>query len=171
MTVDSVLPSHDRADEVKIGDYLEVVDAKTLEHSIAKVGFSESMPQPCVLIRTANGVELECSESAPIANAAGQQILSVDLMGHKVPTVVDGKQRIDLVVDVKPIGERMVQKITCENKFFLAGKVEGRYLLHHNVKMAGGNSDPVARGQGGSGSGPIASYANNLNWAGLKWGW
>lgn len=108
MTVDSALPSHDRADSVKVDDFLEVVDAQTLEHSIAKVSYSESISQPCVLIRTANGVELECSESAPIANAEGEQILSINLKGHKVPTVVDGRQLIDLVTEVEPIGERMV---------------------------------------------------------------
>lgn len=85
-----------------------MVDANTLEHSIAKVSVSERSTQPCVLIRTANGVELECSESAPIANAEGEQVLSANLLGHKVPTVVEGKTLIDVVVEVRPIGERQV---------------------------------------------------------------
>lgn len=164
VTVDTVLPGHERAGDVKVGDYLEVVDAKTLDHTIAKVSFSEAMPQPCVLIRTANGVELECSESAPICNAEGEQVLSVSLLGHKVPTVVDGKTLMDVVVEVRPIGEKVVQKITCENRFFLAGKTAGRYLLHHNVKSQGQpRTTSVAAGP--------QSYRYGTFDSGLKWGW
>lgn len=159
-----------RAGDVKVGDKLRVVDPATYERSWASVSHSETMPQPCVRV-SAGGVELECSESAPIANIDGLQVLAPSLQGEFVPVVINDTDSVEVADKPKSIGTQLVQKITCESKFFLAGKSEGRYLLHHNVKMAGGNSDPVARGQSGSGSGPIASYANNLNWAGLKWGW
>lgn len=114
------------------------------------------MPQPCVTVR-AGDVELDCSESAPIANIDGEQILAPNTGGEWLPVVVGDEDDVQVGEAPKNIGTQLVQKITCENMYFLAGKVAGKYLLHHNVKSSGG--------------GPIASYNYMPNWAGLKWGW
>lgn len=96
-----------RAGEVVVGDKLRVVDPATFEHSWATVSHSETMPQPCVTIR-AGDVELDCSESAPIGNADGEQILAPNTEGQLLPLVVEGKDDIQIGGPPKSIGTQQV---------------------------------------------------------------
>jgi hypothetical protein len=89
---------------------------------------------PCVRIRTESGIELECSTTAPIADSKGNQVLAPNLKGVAILVMDDEEPRVEFVVDIEDIGNRLVRHITCGNKFFLAGKTKGRYVLHHNMK-------------------------------------
>lgn len=169
VTIDSVLPTHARAEWVHVGDRLVVAEPGSVERSEATVSHSETILRPCVRIETKAGVVLECSEDAEIANVAGERVRARDLLGEIVPVEIDGKRSIDAVSRVERIGEQPVQKITCEDKWFLAGKQAGRYLLHHNIK-AGPNAPKGPSGQpsmstlhnqflaSGGGGGPLPSF-------------
>jgi hypothetical protein len=90
--------------------------------------------QPSVLIVTENGVELECSTSAPIPTKEHGYLNAPSIQGLHVPTMINGVKEWSKVVEVRDIGEIMVQNITVENEAFWAGKFEGKYILHHNEK-------------------------------------
>ena len=136
VAVDSALPGYQDASVVKRGDYLELVKKAVggYESGLGEVSYAEPKIQPCVTVRTASGIELDCSISAPILCDDGVCRLAPDLIGHLVPVFDEGKQRVEEVVSVEAIGDRRVMHITCENSVFLAGKVRGRYLCHHNAK-------------------------------------
>lgn len=137
VVVTSKVPGFDDAGGIKVGDLMLVIDAKTFELGKAEVTYAKSELQPCVLITTESGIQLECSTTAPIADKDGNQVKAPDLLGVEVPVVDKGEQRFEKVVSVEHTGVKSVQKITCGNQFFLAGKESGRYLLHHNVKDDG----------------------------------
>jgi hypothetical protein len=82
-----------------------------------------------------------------------------------LPSYLDGESSKRVASEPVSVGMRMVQHITCESKFFLAGKEPGRYLLHHNAKAAptGGMSNTTGA--------PLAGYNYMPNTSGLKWGW
>lgn len=150
VTLDSYIEGFGYARDVKVGDELTVIDPITFERGKAVVSYSEAKLQPVVRITTAGGLVLECSKSAPIADDVGDQIRAEDLLGYSIPIVVDGAEEFDTVLKVEDLGEQMVQHITCESKFFLAGKEKGKYLLHHNSKWDGNLSwTPAGVAQGG----------------------
>jgi hypothetical protein len=98
------------------------------------VSRSKQSLQPSVLIITENGVELECSTSAPIPTKDNGFMNAPLIKDQYVPTQINGVKEWSKVTDVIDIGNILVQNITVENKCFWAGKFEGKYLLHHNEK-------------------------------------
>lgn len=164
VTVDSIIETHEKAGDVKVGDKMQSINAIDFSRDDVTVSFSEAKLRPCVRITTSGGVVLECSIDAPIADDTGDQIEAQNLLGYSVPVWKDGEIEFETVLSVEEIGEKMVQHITCENNFFLAGKEKGKYLLHHNVKYVNSYGNRTSR-SGWQGSGSIH------NWAGLAWGW
>jgi len=138
VVVESFLSDYDRADQVQVGDVMSVIDPVSYRKSTGTVSYSETKLVPCVRITTESGIQLECSRTAPIADATGEQVFAPDLLNKLVPVEDSGAFYLDRVVEIEDIGEREVRHITVENNFFLAGKEKGRYLFHHNVKMAEG---------------------------------
>lgn len=137
VVITTKVPGFEKAGDIKVGDTMQTIDAVTFAKGTDEVTYSKPELQPCVLIRTSSGIELECSTTAPIANKDGDQVLAPDLLGVFIPVIDHGEQDYEEVVSIEHIGLRTVQKITCGNKFFLAGKESGRYVLHHNVKSSG----------------------------------
>jgi hypothetical protein len=113
------------------------IDPRNMVKGIDVVTYAETKPMPCVRIRTESGIELECSTTAPIADSKGNQVLAPNLKGVAILVMDNDEPRVEFVVDVEDIGNRLVRHITCGNKFFLAGKERGRYILHHNIKSTG----------------------------------
>jgi hypothetical protein len=135
VTTDAVLPTHERADLVKVGDQIAIANPLTFSLRMGKVTRADIGPDDCVRITTSSGIELECSYSAPIAVQDGSLVDAIALQGQWVAVVDNGDCRYEEVVSVERIGFRDVVHITCENDLFLAGKQKNRYLLHHNVKQ------------------------------------
>ena len=133
VSVSSYLPSGKRAGQVHVGDFLKLADEVTLEPFEDQVSYSEPSLQDSVLLITELGVELECSKTAPIPTKNGV-ILSPHVLGEYAAVNIDGEVSWDKVVKVKDIGEIWVQHITVNNKSFWAGKHDGKYMLHHNIK-------------------------------------
>lgn len=164
VVVDAIIHEYGRAGDVAVGDTLKVIDPVTFELEDGAVSYSEAKLQPCVRITTKSGVELECSKSAPISDDTGEQVLAEHLLGVNVPVSKHGLIEFETVMSVEDIGERLVQHITCENNFFLAGKKKGLYLLHHNAKKVEG-LNPFKVGNLGHGSNPSGfGWGGNFNW-------
>ncbi len=138
VTIDTIIKGFGRAGDVKVGDILTVVDPVTLQFSTDVVTYSETKMQPAVRIKTASGVVLECSRTAPISDIHGNQVLAPDLLGHLIPIVSeeDGVS-YEYVTEVSSIEDTLVQHITVGNKFFPAAAESGAYILHHNLKHNG----------------------------------
>jgi hypothetical protein len=135
VTVESVLPTHEAAGDVQVGDELELANALTFARRFGIVSRADRATVECVRITTITGIELECSTTAPIATRDGSFVQAPNLEGYVVPVVDFDEERYERVIQVEHIGLREVVHITVENDVFLAGRVKGRYLLHHNVKM------------------------------------
>lgn len=150
VVVDSVLSDYDRADDVNVGDMMEVIDPVSYKKSEGRVSYSTTKIMPCVRITTETGVVLDCSTTAPIADERGNQVLAPELKGKLIPVSNDGEFYLDRVESVEDIGEREVRHITVENNFFLAGKEAGKYIFHHNIKVIGsvGPTSPSPNGSG-----------------------
>ena len=134
VVLDTVLPGYDRAGDVVPGDYLDLANPVTFERRKGLVSYAKTETVSCVRFTTESGIELECSETAPIAIEGGEMVLAPYLAGKMIPVCDFGEWRIEKVICVEPIGMREVRHITCENDLFLAGKHRGRYVLHHNAK-------------------------------------
>src|SRR5690606_15079284 len=102
--------------------------------------------------------------SAPICDETGEEVTAENLLGIVVPVSNHGMIEFETVMKVEDIGEQLVQHITCENNYFLAGKKKGRYLLHHNAKNVEGLGRKPWQEFGGHGSNPMGSV-----WGG-SWG-
>lgn len=157
VVIDSFLTDYDRADDVQVGDEMVVVDPVTRKASTGKVSYSETKLMPCVRIITESGIILECSTTAPIADELGNQVLAPDLLNKLIPVVDNGAHYLDRVASIEDIGEKEVRHITVENNFFLAGKEKGRYIYHHNVKMAPGTGVDLI--------GMMASLNDQFGWS------
>lgn len=120
---------------VQVGDQLDVIDPVSYAMGKGLVSKADVEVQACVRITSESGVVLECSTTAPIANANGEQVLAPQLLGETVPVYIDGLIVNEKVVSVEDIGEQEVMFITAENNFFLAGAEENRYFFHHNAKQ------------------------------------
>jgi hypothetical protein len=134
VTADTFLPNIGQAMNVKVGDELVIANPKSFTERKGVVSRADPKMAECVRIRTKSGIELDCSKTAPIATKDGSLVLAPDLEGHVVPVCDHGKYRYEPVASVTDIGEQLIVHITCEDDLFLAGKQQGRYLLHHNVK-------------------------------------
>lgn len=134
VTVDSRIFGLGRAGNVKEGDTIRIIDPTTFEMSEALVTYAEPKLQPTVRITTKDGFSLECSRSAPISDETGEPVLAEHLLGISIPVSRFGVIDFEVVMKVEDMGEQMVQHITCDNNYFLAGEEDGAYTLHHNAK-------------------------------------
>lgn len=133
VSVSSFLPDGKLAGKIKVGDFMKLADEVTLEPFEDQVSYSEPSMQDSLRIITKRGAILDCSKTAPIPTKKGV-ILSPEVMGEFVAVNIDGESSWDEVVDLKELGVIEVQHITVNNKSFWAGKNEGSYILHHNIK-------------------------------------
>lgn len=161
VVVDAVLQDFPRAGDVEVGDDMLISDPVSGDQSIAQVSYSEAKLQPCVRVITDTGVTLSCSTTAPIADEDGNQIMAPDLLGVRIPVMVDGQHYIDTVVDVEDIGEQMVQHITVDDSFFLAGDVDGMFMYHHNKQNIEGKEGRTESNVDGGGGGWTTSWGNS----------
>jgi hypothetical protein len=124
-----------QAGSIVVGDYLRIMNPTTGAKRWGCVSYSEPKLAECVTFVTDDGVDLSCSTTAPIGTTSGT-VLAPDLRGLRLPADDHGALTRSDVTDVQPIGEQWVQHITCEDDFFLAGNQRGRYVAHHNMKVA-----------------------------------
>lgn len=117
-----------RAGAIIAGDRLRLASG-----GVGLVSYSEAKPAPCVRIHGASGYTLSCSVYAPLGRAGGGQVLAPDSCGVEL-VAFDGEFTADRVAMIAGIGQRMVQHITCENDFFLAGDSIEFLFSHHNIK-------------------------------------
>lgn len=127
-----------------VGDIMPTVNAESLGATEHEVTYSETKLQPCVEIITESGATLKCSTSAPILTREGEPCDAGRLLGRSVPVKNGDRYSDTLVTEVRDIGKRLVQHITCGNQYFLAGSGNGLYLLHHNMKYSGLGTDLYA---------------------------
>jgi len=146
VVVNTYLQDFDRADQVEVGDDMFVVDPISYKKSVGRVSYSTTKLMPCVRITTENGIVLECSTTAPIADERGEQVLAPNLLHKLIPVCDNGMFYLDRVETIEDIGEQEVRHITVEDNFFLAGKEKGRYIFHHNMKMGPGSYIPYDSG-------------------------
>lgn len=122
-------PQHIRAGNVRVGDYLLMVDG-----SWGKVTYSAPVSKSCVRV-IARGGTLGCSDVAPL-KTKGARVLARDAKGIEVLTRGDAVRHAD-VIDVLDIGEQWVQHITIHdepNDFFWTGDSKSFLFAHHNLK-------------------------------------
>ena len=124
-----------RAGEVREGDELRLMSPGSGAQRWGKVTYSKIETADSVRLITENGVVLSCSKTAPIGLANGGDVLAEFALGHRVALNDLGTYGSSRVVKVEALGSLLVQHITCENEFFLAGDIQGRSFTHHNKKL------------------------------------
>lgn len=122
-----------RAGSIVVGDYLRVINPQTGAERWGLVTMSYSAPAECVRVATASGTALTCSITAPLGVLGGQS-LAPDAVGQALAERRNGTFGHSPCTESNPVGERMVQHITCENDFHLAGDDPMYLLAHHNMK-------------------------------------
>lgn len=133
VTIDSYMLDGRQAEQVVIGDVLELFDAKSNSIDFGEVSRADTALAECVSIITENGVTLECSTTAPIPTINGI-VKASDLKSDTVLTRIGNLIEWSVIKSVTAIGERQVRHITVENACFWAGKEPGKFILHHNIK-------------------------------------
>ena len=138
--VNSLLPDGRRAGDVKVGDVMQLGDDRDLKGSHGTVSYSKRKVAKGYRILTEGGFSLVCSDTAPIPTKDHGLVLAPELLGKIVAVRKDeagssltGWERVASVLEV---GQIEVQHITVGDKCFWAGEVSGKFLLHHNLKMA-----------------------------------
>ena len=140
VSIDSVLPDGRLAGAIAVGDQMQLADERTLEPGLGIVSYSQIKTAAGFRITTESGASLKCSDTAPIPTPEGL-VLAPDLQGKRVAVRLDGANgavRWEAVTAVEAIGQIQVQHITVGDKCFWAGEKAGAYILHHNLKDAGG---------------------------------
>jgi len=99
-----------------------------------RVSYSVRRRHECVRFKTAHGTELTCSTYAPIGLVDGGNVLAPHAQGCWIATRDQDGWLPDEVVSVTNVGEQDIQHITCEDDYYLAGDLVGRYAAHHNLK-------------------------------------
>jgi hypothetical protein len=138
----SILPDGRTAGDVRVGESMVLGDPDTMESSLGRVTFSTMKEVPGFRITTETGASLVCSDTAPIP-AQGRGLLTPQqLLGERVAVRWDengeSTANWEKVVKVDAIGLIKVQHITVGDRCFWAGEKPGAYILHHNLKDAGG---------------------------------
>ena len=143
--VESLLPCGRTAGSINIGDNLELADEESLQAAIGAVSYSQRKLAQGYKITTSSGVQLVCSDSAPIPVQKGGILTPSNLLGEFVAIRVESGQisrrAWEQVVSVEPVGQIAVQHITVGDRSFWAGRVAGQYILHHNMKMVPGGGE------------------------------
>ncbi len=144
--VGSVLPCGRLAGEIAVGDELALADEQSLSPSFGVVSYSVRKSAPGFRILTESGIELVCSDSAPIPVKDGRLLRPAGLSGQEVAvrddTGGDSQTRWERVKEVQAIGAIEVQHVTVGDRSFWAGAQKGKYVLHHNMKMSDWGDDP-----------------------------
>lgn len=128
-----------QAKYAKTGTRTLAVDPFTLEHRLVEITYSQTAYAQCYLLRTEDGVELSCSDTAPIPTRDGRLVLAPAMLGLETITLKYGLKAWSRVVSVEPLGVQEVQHITCENSCFFAGNKKGECMAHHNIKWEPGS--------------------------------
>lgn len=140
VAISSFLPDGRTAGDVRVGDTMQLADEKNLEPAIGEVSYSQQKNCPGFRITTDSGASLVCSDTAPIPTPDGL-VLAPDLLGKMVAVRRDDasgtESAWETVIEVKSVGQIVVQHITVGNKCFWAGEMKNVYILHHNLKYAG----------------------------------
>ncbi len=140
VAISSFLPDGRTAGDVRVGDTMQLSDEENLEPAIGEVSYSQQKNCPGFRITTDSGATLVCSDTAPIPTPDGL-VLAPDLLGKMVAVRRDDssgtKTAWETVIEVKSIGQIIVQHITVGNKCFWAGEKKNVYILHHNLKFVG----------------------------------
>lgn len=124
-----------RAEDVQVGDTLTLFDPETWTSSTGVVSFAETAAAEMVKIVTASMTMLSCSSTAPIPTKRAGLVLAPNLLGHYVPTMVEGRKGWDQVIDIVRLGAGKVRHITVGDRCFWAGDDAARgMILHHNRK-------------------------------------
>jgi hypothetical protein len=150
VTIDSFMYDGDVAGNFQVTRDLWVTDPYhwdgQVNSSVGEVLLSEPELQPCVLIRTEHGAELECSTTAPIPTREQGFVVAPLIGGLYVPVArkedidaVDTPYSWSQVIEVRDIGLRWVQKLYVKDRCFWASKDGKLFILHHNLKPAAGN--------------------------------
>jgi hypothetical protein len=142
--VRSRLPGQLIAGEIRVGNTMQLGDAKTLEAGIGIVSYSGRKRAPGLRITTEDGVTLICSHTAPIPTKDDGLILAPALLGKMVATRLDTDGAVSArwrkVTAIDSVGEIEVQHITVGDQCFWAGEKANAYILHHNIKAFDGGS-------------------------------
>lgn len=126
-------------ESVLVGDIMPTVNPETFEMGLHEVTYSTTKEADCVQIITNVGATLKCSLTAPLLGRDGTPVLAGDLaMGDEIAYSENGMFDYAIVVESIDIGKQLVRHITCGDQYFLAGNGNGKYILHHNVKMIPG---------------------------------
>lgn len=107
-------------------DALEIVDGSVIG--------SLNDYQPCVRIRTSDGIALVCSTTARIKTKEGF-LPATELYGKRVAVMRNNRTWYDEVVQLEDAGMKFVRVIDAGDNSFWAGEHPGSYILHHNVPM------------------------------------
>jgi hypothetical protein len=134
VALDSYLIDGTRPTRINVGELMDTFDPETLERTRTPVTYSRPELQPCVRLETISGVSLVCSESAPIPQKDGSLKHAANLTTEdQIPVMKNDIFGWEQLKEILPVGNRVVQKISCNDKCFWAGEKEGEYVLHHNV--------------------------------------
>lgn len=142
VAIESYLPDGRLAGHIKAGDSMELGDDETLAAATGVVSYSQTKQALGYRIITESGASLVCSDTAPIPSRNKGLLTPDKLLGEEVAVRWDESgqnlARWEKVVKVGAVGTIKVQYITVGNKCFWAGEKKGAYILHHNLKNAGG---------------------------------
>lgn len=89
--------------------------------------------QPCLRIRTADGITLVCSTTARILTKEEGYRPATDILGKRVAVMRNGRAWYDEVIGLEDVGMRFVRVIDAGGNGFWAGERVDSYILHHNV--------------------------------------
>jgi len=142
-----------RAGSLRAGVPLLLANASTFTERDGVVSAHQRALVNCVRLRMTNGVELDCSFTAPIPTVERGLVAASDVAGLRVATkrlrlwmrwcpvrLVERRhwawiREHSAVASVEVLGMRWVSHITVENDCFWAGRSRHAFVLHHNIKM------------------------------------
>lgn len=131
--VNSWLVDDIRAESIKTGDTMKLVEPENLNELAGEVEESHKSLQPCVRIVTVSGISLCCSLSAPIPTHGGYCHAGRLHKGVVIPVNDHGMIGWEAVAEVTEIGVQLVQAISVRDQCFWAGEQRGRFIMHHNI--------------------------------------
>jgi hypothetical protein len=142
VAIESYLPDGRTAGAVKVGDTMQLGDEVTMGTATGVVGYSMLKAARGYRITTESGASLVCSDTAPIPTRDKGLLTPAKLLGEHVAVRWDESGMTsagwETVSKVEEVGTIQVQHITVGDKCFWSGEKKGAYILHHNMKQAGG---------------------------------
>ena len=133
VAVEMLTPDGRCFEELSEGDALLLCDYITGVETTGEIERLGRVSRACCLLSTANGAQLVCSLSAPIAVRGGGPVLAANLRtGDLVATRINGVFEWAELTDNTLVGERAVRPVQVGNRYFWAGVTAGASILHHN---------------------------------------